>query len=50
MNNFQWTQPTSVDQALASSQREEPVAAAAGSKNGLGHSILSKAFGAPYQG
>jgi O-acetylhomoserine (thiol)-lyase len=38
-----------LDQALAGSQREEPVEAAA-SRNGMGHSILSKAFGAPYQG
>jgi O-acetylhomoserine (thiol)-lyase len=38
-----------LDQALARSQKEEPVAAAP-SRNGLGHSILSKAFGAPYQG
>jgi O-acetylhomoserine (thiol)-lyase len=39
-----------LDQALASSQREEPAGAAAASRNGRGHSILSKAFGAPYQG
>jgi O-acetylhomoserine (thiol)-lyase len=38
-----------LDQALTRSQKEEPVAAAP-SRNGLGHSILSKAFGAPYQG
>jgi O-acetylhomoserine (thiol)-lyase len=38
-----------LDQALASSQREEPAAAPA-ARNGRGHSILSKAFGAPYQG
>jgi O-acetylhomoserine (thiol)-lyase len=37
-----------LDQALARSQRDQPVEAAA--KNGLGHSILSRAFGAPYQG
>lgn len=37
-----------LEQALAKSQRAaEPVAAA--SRNGLGHSILSRAFGAPYQ-
>jgi O-acetylhomoserine (thiol)-lyase len=39
-----------LDQALARSQREEPAEAAAASRNGRGHSILSKAFGAPYQG
>jgi O-acetylhomoserine (thiol)-lyase len=40
-----------LDQALASSQREEPADVAAASANGReGHSILSKAFGAPYQG
>ena len=38
-----------LDQALARSQRSEP-AAAGETHNGLGHSILSKAFGAPYQG
>jgi O-acetylhomoserine (thiol)-lyase len=38
-----------LDQALAGSQREEPAAAAVASPNGRGHSILSKAFGAPYQ-
>src|SRR5215469_15228449 len=38
-----------LDQALARSQREEPVEAAA-AHNGAGHSILSRAFGAPYQG
>ena len=37
-----------LDQALARSQVSEPVGAV--SANGLGHSILSKAFGAPYQG
>ena len=36
-----------LEQALARSQKAEPVATAA--SNGLGHSILSKAFGAPYQ-
>jgi len=36
-----------LDQALARSQKEEPAAVA--SRNGQGHSILSKAFGAPYQ-
>jgi O-acetylhomoserine (thiol)-lyase len=36
-----------LEQALASSQRAEPAPAA--SKDGLGHSILSRAFGAPYQ-
>jgi O-acetylhomoserine (thiol)-lyase len=36
-----------LDQALARSQRSEPAVAA--TRNGLGHSILSKAFGAPYQ-
>lgn len=36
-----------LDQALARSQIAEPVATA--SRGGLGHSILSKAFGAPYQ-
>ena len=39
-----------LDQALDRSQRDEPVEAASVSRNGLGHSILSKAFGAPYQG
>jgi len=40
-----------LDQALASSQREEPAGVATASANGKeGHSILSKAFGAPYQG
>jgi O-acetylhomoserine (thiol)-lyase len=40
-----------LEQALDRSQRSEPVpAAATASPNGLGHSILSKAFGAPYQG
>jgi O-acetylhomoserine (thiol)-lyase len=40
-----------LDQALARSQKEEPLdAAAEASRNGQGHSILSKAFGAPYQG
>jgi O-acetylhomoserine (thiol)-lyase len=39
-----------LDQALARSQRDEPAPAAAASRNGLGHSILSRAFGAPYQG
>jgi O-acetylhomoserine (thiol)-lyase len=39
-----------LDQALASSQREEPAGAAVASRNGTGHSILSRAFGAPYQG
>ncbi len=39
-----------LDQALARSQRDEPLEAAAPSPNGLGHSILSKAYGAPYQG
>jgi O-acetylhomoserine (thiol)-lyase len=39
-----------LEQALARSQRDEPVEAAAASRNGQGHSILSKAFGAPYQG
>ena len=38
-----------LDQALTRSQKEELVASAP-SRNGLGHSILSKAFGAPYQG
>lgn len=38
-----------LDQALARSQKPELVATAQ-SRNGLGHSILSKAFGAPYQG
>jgi len=38
-----------LDQALSRSQKPELVAAAP-SRNGLGHSILSKAFGAPYQG
>ena len=38
-----------LDQALTRSQKPELVAAAP-SRNGLGHSILSKAFGAPYQG
>jgi O-acetylhomoserine (thiol)-lyase len=37
-----------LDQALERSQREEPAVEA--SRNGVGHSILSKAFGAPYQG
>jgi O-acetylhomoserine (thiol)-lyase len=37
-----------LDQALARSQRDQAVDAAAA--NGLGHSILSRAFGAPYQG
>ena len=37
-----------LEQALARSQRSE--VGAPPSKNGLGHSILSKAFGAPYQG
>jgi O-acetylhomoserine (thiol)-lyase len=37
-----------LDQALARSQAAEPAPAA--SRNGLGHSVLSKAFGAPYQG
>jgi O-acetylhomoserine (thiol)-lyase len=36
-------------QALASSQEAEVVAREPG-RNGLGHSILSRAFGAPYQG
>jgi O-acetylhomoserine (thiol)-lyase len=40
-----------LDQALASSQRVEPAGVATASANGKeGHSILSKAFGAPYQG
>jgi O-acetylhomoserine (thiol)-lyase len=40
-----------LEQALDRSQRSEPLpAAASASPNGLGHSILSKAFGAPYQG
>jgi O-acetylhomoserine (thiol)-lyase len=39
-----------LDQALDRSQRPELVVAAEPSANGLGHSILSKAFGAPYQG
>jgi O-acetylhomoserine (thiol)-lyase len=40
-----------LDQALASSQRAEPVSALGASDgNGVGHSILSRAFGAPYQG
>jgi O-acetylhomoserine (thiol)-lyase len=38
-----------LDRALARSQKEALVASAP-SRNGLGHSILSKAFGAPYQG
>jgi len=38
-----------LEQALAGSQRTEPVDLQP-TKNGLGHSILSKAFGAPYQG
>jgi O-acetylhomoserine (thiol)-lyase len=38
-----------LEQALARSQQGEP-ADLKPSKNGLGHSILSKAFGAPYQG
>ena len=38
-----------LDQALSRSQKPE-LAAMAPSRNGLGHSILSKAFGAPYQG
>ena len=38
-----------LEQALAQSQKAEPLVAAA-SRNGLGHSILSKAYGAPYQG
>jgi len=38
-----------LDQALSRSQKPE-LAAVAPSRNGLGHSILSKAFGAPYQG
>lgn len=37
-----------LEQALAASQRDEPLVATPAS-NGLGHSILSKAFGAPYQ-
>jgi O-acetylhomoserine (thiol)-lyase len=37
-----------LDQALARSQVSEPALAA--TKNGLGHSILSRAFGAPFQG
>jgi len=37
-----------LDQALARSQQPEAADPRA-SKNGLGHSILSKAFGAPYQ-
>ena len=36
-----------LDQALEKSQAATPVAVA--THNGLGHSILSKAFGAPYQ-
>ncbi len=39
-----------LDQALARSQREEPAGATPASRNGVGHSILSKAYGAPYQG
>ena len=39
-----------LDQALARSQKDEPVEAKAASRNGQGHSILSRAFGAPYQG
>lgn len=35
-----------LDQALAHSQRPEPMAV----RNGLGHSMLSTAFGAPYHG
>jgi O-acetylhomoserine (thiol)-lyase len=38
-----------LDQALSRSQKPE-LATTAPSRNGLGHSILSKAFGAPYQG
>ena len=38
-----------LEQALARSQ-EPGLVTAAPSRNGLGHSILSKAFGAPYQG
>lgn len=38
-----------LDQALARSQKTEPAAPAA-ERNGLGHSLLSRAFGAPYQG
>ena len=38
-----------LDQALIRSQRAEPVGVGE-SRDGLGHSILSKAFGAPYQG
>jgi O-acetylhomoserine (thiol)-lyase len=38
-----------LDQALSRSQRPDLVATEP-SRNGLGHSILSKAFGAPYQG
>jgi O-acetylhomoserine (thiol)-lyase len=37
-----------LDQALAASQRKGGAAAAA--RDGIGHSVLSKAFGAPYQG
>jgi O-acetylhomoserine (thiol)-lyase len=46
VNDILWD----LDQALASSQREEPADAAVASRNGTGHSILSRAFGAPYQG
>jgi O-acetylhomoserine (thiol)-lyase len=37
-----------LEQALARSQKSE-AADLQPAKNGLGHSILSKAFGAPYQ-
>jgi O-acetylhomoserine (thiol)-lyase len=39
-----------LDQALARSQKEEPVQAVPSRNGQQGHSILSKAFGAPYQG
>jgi O-acetylhomoserine (thiol)-lyase len=39
-----------LDQALAASQREGRVEPVDGRRDGLGHSVLSKAFGAPYQG
>jgi O-acetylhomoserine (thiol)-lyase len=42
VNDILWD----LDQALAASQRDE---AAGTAREGLGHSILSKAFGAPYQ-
>jgi O-acetylhomoserine (thiol)-lyase len=38
-----------LDQALAASQKAGPPAGRARAEQGLGHSILSKAYGAPYQ-